>query len=168
MKWGDYRWYSFNLYISPHPELRYDRPLEEERSTSTTLSWTAMQKLNPGQYFNDDIVEVATKWVLAWILGLPSAEYLFWIQLQVHTWEKHVKQILPWRARYTSGAVSFLPTSESEICCMIVHPILINENSKGWNTVLKWIKPEILSKKYWIIPVHDKMRSVNGSQRDAS
>ena len=47
--------------MSPHAELRYEQPLEEEISTHTTLSWTAMQKLNPGLYFNDDIIEVATK-----------------------------------------------------------------------------------------------------------
>ena len=46
---------------------------------------------------------------------------------------------------------------------MAGHPILTNQHSQGWHTVVKWIKPEMLLKKYWIIPVNDKDRSVSSS-----
>lgn len=71
MSQGDYHWYILNLYISAHTEFRYEIRVDDEISSSTTLSWPAMKRLRPGVYFNDDIIEIATQWVLACIfLGL--------------------------------------------------------------------------------------------------
>lgn len=80
MAQGDYHWYILNLYISAHTEFRYEIRVDDEISSSTTLSWPAMKRLRPGVYFNDDIIEIATQWVLACIFWA----YFSWIFLRAY------------------------------------------------------------------------------------